>query len=171
MKIILSSKSFKMTEASEVLVTTKTTGTSEAAGNYKNNKARVSATLFLFFCISLLVSGCVERKLTINTQPQGALVVLNDEEIGTSPVTVEFNWYGDYKVRLSKPGYETLNTHRELERPMHDHIGIDFIAEAIWPGRIEDHYEWSFQLEPYVRPERDELIENAEDLKSRALAQ
>ena len=41
-----------------------------------------------------LLSGCVERRLTINTMPQGGLIVLNDEEIGTSPVTVSFNWSG-----------------------------------------------------------------------------
>ncbi len=54
-----------------------------------------------------ILSGCVERKLTINTAPPGAMVVLNDEEIGTSPVTVSFEWYGDYNVRVSKEGFET----------------------------------------------------------------
>src|SRR3990172_12037515 len=48
----------------------------------------------------ILLAGCVERRLTINTDPQGAKVVLNDQEIGTSPVTVPFHWYGDYWVRL-----------------------------------------------------------------------
>jgi hypothetical protein len=44
------------------------------------------------FIAALLLGGCVERELTINTKPEGALVILNDEEIGTSPVTVSFNW-------------------------------------------------------------------------------
>jgi len=44
---------------------------------------------------ALLLTGCVERKLTINTEPAGAMVTLNDEQIGESPVTVTFNWYGD----------------------------------------------------------------------------
>ncbi|MHC4510118.1 MAG: PEGA domain-containing protein, partial [Planctomycetota bacterium] len=76
--------------------------------------------------VSVFLCGCVERKLTINTEPQGALVTLNDEEIGESPVTVGFNWYGDYCVRLSKEGYETLNTHRELEGPWYDDLPFDF---------------------------------------------
>ena len=54
--------------------------------------------------VLIVLAGCVERKLTINTKPQGALVALNDEEIGESPVTVSFNWYGDYCVRISKEG-------------------------------------------------------------------
>ena len=72
------------------------------------------------------LSGCVERTLTINTQPQGATVLLNDEEIGTSPVTVSFNWYGDYRVQCIKPGYEILETHRLLEAPPHDTFPFDF---------------------------------------------
>ena len=58
-------------------------------------------TLFSVFILAAL-TGCVERQLTINTNPEGALVVLNDEEIGLSPVTVNFNWYGDYCVRITR---------------------------------------------------------------------
>ena len=73
----------------------------------------LSALLAVSLIATIILSGCVERRLTINTEPQGALVVLNDEEIGQSPVTVSFNWYGDYNVRISKEGFETLNTHRK----------------------------------------------------------
>ena len=115
--------------------------------------------------ISLLLSGCVERKLTINTEPQGALVILNDEEIGTSPVTVSFEWYGDYWVRISKEGYESLNTHRPLKRPLHDYPPFDFFTQIINPNRIVDSYEWTFQLEPRKQISREELIRAAEKLE------
>lgn len=115
--------------------------------------------------VSLLLIGCVERKLTINTQPQGALVVLNDEEIGISPVTVSFKWYGDYCVRISKEGYETLNTHRELKAPWHDHFPFDFFAQIINPERTVDSYEWTFELAPQKQTTRDQLIQDAEELK------
>ena len=123
------------------------------------------------FAVIMLLGGCVERKLTINTNPSGALVWLNDEEIGTSPVTVEFNWYGDYKVRISKDGYETLNTHRKLKSPLHDKFPFDFIAEVLWPGQIVDEYEWEFSLATYQPPPREELIKKAELLKQRATSQ
>ena len=115
---------------------------------------------------SFLLSGCVERKLTINTEPQGALVILNDEEIGTSPVTVSFEWYGDYWVRISKEGYESLNTHRPLKRPLHDRPPFDFFAQIINPNRIVDSYEWTFELVPKQKVNREELIKNAEELKA-----
>ncbi|MHC4752622.1 MAG: PEGA domain-containing protein [Planctomycetota bacterium] len=115
--------------------------------------------------ICLLLTGCVERKLTINTQPQEALIVLNDEEIGTSPVTVNFNWYGDYCVRISKQGYETLKTHRQLKGPWYDDFPFDFFAQIVNPNRIVDSYEWTFELSPKRQVSREDLIKNAQEMK------
>jgi len=119
------------------------------------------------FCLFawVLLGGCVERRLTINTQPQGALVTLNDEEIGQSPVTVPFNWYGDYDVRISKEGFETLKTHRKLKAPWYDAFPFDFFTQVLNPKRIVDEYEWAFELEEKQQPTREELIENAQELK------
>jgi len=50
-------------------------------------KWNLSSLAVVCVMVSMVLTGCVERKLTINTEPQGALVVLNDEEIGQSPVT------------------------------------------------------------------------------------
>ena len=116
--------------------------------------------------VLIALAGCVERKLKINTKPQGALVTLNDEEIGESPVTVNFNWYGDYCVRISKEGYETLNTHRELKGPWYDHFPFDFFAQIVNPNRIIDSYEWTFELSSKRQISRDELIRNANELKN-----
>ena len=112
--------------------------------------------------------GCVERKLTINTNPSGALVLLNDEEIGVSPATVLFNWYGDYNVTIRKPGCDTLQTHRKLAPPWYDYFPFDFFAEILYPGRIVDSYEWSFDLAPKKEIDRNELIQAAEQLKEPA---
>jgi len=113
---------------------------------------------------AIILGGCVERKLTINTEPQGAMVVLNDEEIGTSPVTVSFEWYGDYNVRVSKEGFETLKTHRKLKAPWHDSFPFDFLT-LLNPERMVDEYEWTFELEPKKEIIREELLRNAEELK------
>jgi len=112
-----------------------------------------------------LTTGCVERKLTINTSPEGALVMLNDEEVGVSPVTVSFQWYGDYAVRISKPGFETLKTNRKLKAPLHDKFPFDFFAQLLTPRRIVDEYEWTFDLEQKKQIGREELIQNAQELK------
>ena len=120
--------------------------------------------LIISLIVSLLFAGCVERKLTINTQPQGALVILNDEEIGTSPVMVSFEWYGDYWVIINKEGFETLDTHRELKGPWYDHFPFDLLA-MLNPKRTIDSYEWTFKLAPKVEAKREELIDSAQKLK------
>jgi hypothetical protein len=115
--------------------------------------------------MTIALAGCVERRLTINTEPQGAMVILNEQEIGASPVTVSFNWYGDYWVRLRKDGYEALDTHRNLNAPFYDYFPFDFLAEILYPGRIVNAYEWTFALAPQEYPTRDQLIENSESLR------
>ena len=129
-------------------------------------KYNVMAMPAVSLLVLIVLAGCVERKLTINTKPQGALVALNDEEIGESPVTVSFNWYGDYCVRISKEGYETLNTHRDLKGPWYDHFPFDFFAQIVNPNRIVDSYEWTFELSPRKQISRDELIQKANELKN-----
>jgi len=123
--------------------------------------------LFAAVVLSIALAGCVERTLTVNTIPEGALVVLNDEEIGRAPVTTSFNWYGDYNVRISAPGYETLNTHRRLKGPWYDKFPWDFIMNNLNPRRIVDKYEWTFELQPKKEIDRDELIKSATDLRDR----
>ncbi len=128
-------------------------------------KYNSSALLVISLITAIVLAGCVERKLTINTKPQGALVVLNDEEIGESPATVSFEWYGDYCVRISKEGYETLDTHRKLKRPWYDAFPFDFFAQLVNPKRIVDSYEWTFKLEEKKQIEREKLIQDAQELK------
>lgn len=126
---------------------------------------RAMGCLILLGWIALLPGGCVERTLTINTEPSGALVVLNDEQIGESPVTVSFNWYGDYGVRLRKEGYQTLDTHRRLKAPWFDWFPLDFFAEVLYPGRIVDTHEWTFDLAPKQPLTREELLKEADALR------
>ena len=127
-------------------------------------KQSLSAVMAISLIAVLILAGCVERRLTINTQPQGALVILNDEQIGTSPVTVSFEWYGDYNVRITKEGFETLKTHRKLKAPWYDNFPFDFFA-MLNPKRTVDSYEWAFDLAPKKQIGREELIQNAEELK------
>jgi hypothetical protein len=131
-------------------------------------KPKLLVLSVIVVAIGSLLTGCVERKLTINTKPQGALVLLNDEEIGLSPVTISFEWYGDYNVRITKEGYETLNTHRELKSPWYDQFPFDFFA-MLNPKRTVDSFEWTFELAPQKQLTTEELIRDAEELKEQLL--
>jgi hypothetical protein len=125
--------------------------------------------LSFIVCVAgfLFLNGCVERKLTITTEPAGALVLLNDEEVGVSPVTVGFEWYGDYRVRITKENFTTLETHRNLPRPLRDRFPFD-LFDDMFRTRI-DEYSWNFKLEPYSATSKEDLIERAVTLRKEAL--
>lgn len=114
-------------------------------------------------------TGCVRRTLTIQTEPSGALVFLNDEEIGRSPATTDFTWYGDYDVIVRQEGYETLKTHVPVREPWYQWIPLDFFFEVLWPGQIVDARTHSFTLTPATLPGRSELIDRAQAMRDRAL--
>ncbi|NOX59000.1 MAG: PEGA domain-containing protein [Planctomycetes bacterium] len=117
----------------------------------------------------LVLTGCVRRTLTIDTEPQGALIWLNDEEIGRSPVTTDFLWYGDYDVIARLDGHETLKTHQLLRKPWYQWMLIDFFAEILYPGEIHDQRSMAFTLEPEVIPDRNELLDRAAEFRERTV--
>lgn len=119
--------------------------------------------------LGLAAPGCVRRTVTINTAPQGAKVILNDEEVGTSPVQVDFLWYGDYDVIVRKDGYETLHTHQRLEPPWYQVPPFDFFAEILNPVMLHDQQQMSFTLHPAQPIDKAELIQKAGEVRERAL--
>jgi len=95
--------------------------------------------------VALALSSCVEQRLTVNSAPEGALVYLNDAEIGRTPVTRDFVWYADQDVQLRKEGYETLKAHRSIVAPWWQWPPIDLFSELL---PLRDHQGISFRLKP-----------------------
>lgn len=121
--------------------------------------------------LATMVWGCVRRTLTIETEPQGAVVVLNDEEIGATPVSTDFTWYGDYDVALRKEGYATLHTNISIPSPWYQIPPIDFFADVLWPGRIHDQHHRSFTLQPRETPTVETVIDRAVELRGEVLSE
>ena len=116
-----------------------------------------------------LVSGCVEREMTITSEPEGALVFVSDREMGRTPVTFSFTWYGDYEILCRKKGYEALTTHHRVDPPWYQLPPFDFFAEVLTPWTYEDHHTVEFELEREQLPSRAEIIERALQMRERAL--
>lgn len=129
-------------------------------------KTTLSLVLAATFCSS---TGCVRRTLTVRTEPEGAIVLLNDEEVGLSPVTVDFTWYGDYDVIIRKEGYETLKTHHRISAPWYELTPLDFVFETMVPFTLHDQHDTQFELELEQLPARAELIDRAAALRDRTL--
>ena len=100
--------------------------------------------------ILLICTGCeVQRSLTVQSNPAGALVYLNDQEVGRTPVTRDFKWYGTYDVEVRADGYETLRTKAKVWAPWWQWVPFD-LAAAFIPG-LEDHHELQFTLHAQIR--------------------
>jgi hypothetical protein len=133
-------------------------------------------TLALAPLALLAVPGCVERKIVIGSSPPGALVTLNDVEVGRTPVKVPFTWYGDYDIRLryernvagpdERPVIKRyyLHTHKKTTTPWFDVLGIDLVTE-LWPADFKDEQVWAFEIPEVVEPTDEELIQRARDLQ------
>ncbi len=125
----------------------------------------VPASLLCLFCLAALaLGGCIERRMFITSEPEGATVWLNDTEVGVTPVEVDFTYFGVYDVRLRKPGYEPLTTRAEAKAPMHEQPGVDLAAMAI-PAKKPTRVDWHFTLEP-VNDDPAGLIERAGALRT-----
>ena len=133
---------------------------------------RTHFTLYLIVMGSFLMvagqAGCVRRTMTIETEPDGALVILNDQELGRSPVNIDFTWYGDYDLLVRKEGFKTLSTHFVTKKPWYQLIPFDFFAEVLWPQTIVDRHQFQFALEPASVPAREELLGRAAAFRDQA---
>jgi hypothetical protein len=96
-----------------------------------------------------LLGGCMQRIIAIDSNPPGALVYLNDLEVGRTPMTKEFLWYGDYEVVLRLDGYQTLKTDAPVPAPWWQYIPLDLFTEAL---PVKDVHRFTFNLTP-TRPE------------------
>ena len=113
-----------------------------------------------------LWTGCVQRRLTIRSNPPGALVYVDDYEIGRTPCSTPFTYYGKRKFRLVLDGYETLTTEQRVMFPWYQVIGVDFVAENLAPWEIRDERNLVFNLQPLRNVPTEELLENAERLRA-----
>ena len=101
--------------------------------------------MVLFGVMLVFGAGCVRRVVQITSDPDGAVVWMNDREVGSTPCEVEILHYGTYDVRVEKPGWEPVMTGRSARAPIWDLPGPDFFAELV-PAEIESRNVWHFQL-------------------------
>jgi PEGA domain len=108
----------------------------------------------------------VQRRLTIRSNPPGARVYVGDEEIGTTPVSTDFVYYGTRKIRLVKDGYETLVVNQPIPTPWYEIPPLDFVSENLVPGEIRDERIVNYQLVPLQPVPSDQLLGRAEQLRA-----
>lgn len=123
----------------------------------------------LAFAVGTL-TGCVERRYVVYSDPPGAMVYRNGVQIGFTPVDDHFIYYGKYHFTIVKEGYETLQVDQEIPPPWYERIPLDFVSENLNPWPIEDRREFHFKLEPRRAVNTNELLKDAQNLRNRGLS-
>ena len=104
-----------------------------------------TAALIAVLAVAGSLSGCVRRQMTITSEPAGAMVYLNDREVGRTPLTTDFLWYGTYDVQLRKDDYETLSARTRVVAPWWGWPPFDLAAEMM-PFHPTDHRKLNYVL-------------------------
>jgi hypothetical protein len=126
---------------------------------------RIALLLALLFP----ASGCVRRRLNVRTNPPGALVYVDNQQISTTPCSVDFIYYGTREIRIQKPGFETLTVNQPIPTPWWQYPGLDFVSENLTWTKIRDNRTVTYNLAPQVIVPTQELVDRANLLRQDAL--
>jgi PEGA domain-containing protein len=113
--------------------------------------------------LAILPTGCVRRRLFVQSNPPGAMLFVDNQQIGTTPCSVDFSYYGTREIRLVKPGFETLTVNQPIPTPWYEVPPIDFVSENIVPSRV------AFNMQPQVIVPTDQLLDRANQLRQETL--
>jgi len=124
-----------------------------------------SAIAAVFVVLALAAVGCVQRRMTIRSNPPGALVYVDDYQLGTAPVSHDFVYYGTRKIRLVKDGYETLTVRQPFPLPWYQFFPLDFVTENLIPWEIRDERVVDLAMVPVAATPPESVVARAEQAR------
>jgi hypothetical protein len=109
--------------------------------------------------------------MTINSDPDGAIIFLNDQEIGRTPFTHDFQQYGNYEVEVRKEGYQTIKGNQVMQEPWWQWIPLDLATELL-PFHFKDirHYHYSMLPASTEPADAQVMLSHAAELRGLLLS-
>ena len=95
------------------------------------------------------------------------MVYVDNQQVGTTPCSVDFTYYGTRELRFVLSGYETLTVNQPIPTPWYQYPPLDFISDNFAMTKIRDNRTVSFTLQPQTMLPVDEMIRRGEELRSR----
>ena len=123
----------------------------------------IGLCLLVVLCLGQV--GCVHRRLTIRSDPPGALVLIDGTERGYTPYSMDFYYYGTHEIQLVKPGFETLTVQQKVSKPWYQYLPIEFFADNFWPHQTTNRNEFFYQMQPQVQVPLEDLGNRANGLR------
>jgi hypothetical protein len=130
----------------------------------RNAGRRVGPVVVVALTALLGSTGCVERRYTIRTNVP-ALAQVNQQEIGPTPASASFTYYGDRDIILTAPGYQTLRVIQPVPAPWWDNLLTEFFTENLIPYTFRDERVFDFNLVPATDPPVNDLINRGQALR------
>ena len=122
------------------------------------------ACLIAVFAL-LLLSGCVQRILRIESDPPGASVYVNGEAAGKTPLEHPFDFYGKFEIVLRHADHQSKRIVHEASPPWYAYFPMDMIVEFLLPifplhdvHRIEASLQKTGKIDDALRKELDTRV-------------
>jgi hypothetical protein len=119
----------------------------------------------LVFASCAINVGCVQRRLIVRSQPEGALVTIDNHTLGHTPVKVPFVYYGTRQIQLEKEGYQTIKVKERIRPPWYEKFPLSFFSNNLAFREIRDERMLDFTLVPRSQVEENLLLDRANDLR------
>lgn len=116
-----------------------------------------------------LLSGCVSRRMMVYSDPPDALVLLEGKEVGYTPVSVDFTFYGTREIKLIKDGFETKTVLQKVPAPWYQWPVIEFFSDNFLLGHVTDRQRFVYTLEPRQMPSNEDVLNRGESLRSETM--
>lgn len=125
--------------------------------------------LLLVGALAVFSNGCMHRRLTIRSDPPGAAVMVDGEEVGYTPASIDYTYYGTREITLMKDGYRTFKAPIKLATPWYQIFPLEFITDNFALTKINDRREVTYTLARDEIEPTQMLEERAGSLRSEAL--
>lgn len=120
------------------------------------------AVLFAL-AVGAALSGCnsMHRRMTINTDPPGARVLVDGKDIGLTPASIDFTYYATRRITLIKDGYETRTFLQPVRTPWYQVPPLDFFSDNFLPLKVTNRHEFHYALQRQQQVPQHNLLDRA----------
>ena len=132
------------------------------------HRASFAWTRGAVLCVAMLASGCIERYLTIQSTPPGAIVRIDGVEVGKTPIAaLPYSHTGHRRVQLQLEGHKLHSSVEDISGPWYCQFPIDFVTELLIPYPFKVEHQLSYVLETPELADSAKLMARAKALRER----
>ena len=119
--------------------------------------------LLLVCCAGM--TGCMHRRMTIHTNPPGARLLIDGQDKGLTPASIDFTYYGTREITLIKDGYETRTIMQPVQMPWYQVPPLEFFSDNFLPFKVTNRHEFQYEMQRKRKVPQRDLLENANSLR------